>query len=171
MLYSDESNRLFRIILASRKFDFNSRYDWRKFRSLRVKYRWKYGKDERNCIRCAEQAGRNESAVVAGVLNQTRNIPHRACAMDSARTCNTISRQRSRWIMASPFQASRVANSGRNFARVSGPKSCFAKTTKSVPQSSVETRLSMFFGQIPCILNCSRYYTRGIWTFFLAQTR
>jgi len=42
---------------------------------LMVKYRWKYEIDERNCIRRAEQAGRNESAVVAPVLNQTRNIP------------------------------------------------------------------------------------------------
>lgn len=48
-----------------------------------------------NCIRCAEQAGRNESAVVARVLNQTRNIPRRerARARTSARTRNTIARR------------------------------------------------------------------------------
>jgi len=40
-----------------------------------IKYRWKYGSDKRNRIRRTEQAGRNESAVVAPVLNQTRNIP------------------------------------------------------------------------------------------------
>jgi len=65
----------FFFLCYSRVFHFDNRYIRRKFDSLTVKYQWKYGSDNWNRIRRAEQAGRNEFAVVVPVLNQTRNIP------------------------------------------------------------------------------------------------
>jgi len=82
---------------------------------LTVKYRWKYESDERNRIRRAEQAGRNESAVVAPVLNQTRNIPRsRRATIRPELAIQSCGDGGSRWVTASSFQANRVANSGRN---------------------------------------------------------
>lgn len=65
----------FFFLFYSPAFHFDNKYVRRKFDSFMVKYRWKYESDKRNRIRRAVQAGRNESAVVVPVLNQTRNIP------------------------------------------------------------------------------------------------